>query len=243
MLLGWVMITSLNSCCLGGCPNIGQLMGQSFTGVIRSSEIWRHFKLIKQVGTLWHRWCRVCDRSSTVSDVASNNNRLTYCDGSQRSFCRPQDKARHSCGSVRSCCVAGNVIVPVSCSNGQRTFWRSQDMARHKCFRIGRSWQLIDSVCLMVEGHPLLVVLYPGRVCVCAHVCVCVCMRVCVCACVCAHVSVCARMCVCVCLCECVHVHACMWGCVLPLPLTFKLTFFVPPPLRFLDEGLDSNGG
>jgi len=74
-----------------------------------------------------------------VSDVAPNNNRLTYCDGCQRNFSRPQDKIRHSYGSVRSRCAAGNMIIPVSCSDCQQTFRRLQDMARHKCFRTGRS--------------------------------------------------------------------------------------------------------
>ena len=79
-----------------------------------------------------------CDRSSTVSDVAPNSNRLTYCDGCQRSFSRLQDEARRSCGSVRSRCAAGKVIVLESCSNCQRTFRRPQDMSKHKCFRTGR---------------------------------------------------------------------------------------------------------
>ena len=64
------------------------------------------------------------------------------------------------------------------------TFRRPQDMARHKCFRTGRSWQLIDSVCLVAEGYHLLVVLYPGPgmckymwVYICLFVCLYSCLR------------------------------------------------------------------
>jgi len=44
---------------------------------------------------------------------------------------------------------------------------------------------IIDSVCLMAEGHHLLVVLYPGPgVCVYMHAFMCVFVYVCVCVCV-----------------------------------------------------------
>ena len=76
-------------------------------------------------------WHRVCKGGSSVSSTARDGR--FYCDGCQRSFSRSQDKARHSCDSVRSRCEAGTVRAPVACSHCWWTFRRPQDMARHKC--------------------------------------------------------------------------------------------------------------
>ena len=78
-------------------------------------------------------WRKACDSSLSVSSAAPDIR--VYCEGCQRSFSRPQDKARHSCSSVRSRRTAGSVNGPVSCLQCQRTFRRPQDKARHKCNR------------------------------------------------------------------------------------------------------------
>ena len=69
---------------------------------------------------------------SPVSSTAQDGR--FHCDGCQCSFSRSQDKARHSCDSVRSRRAAGTVSAPVACSHCWRTFRRPQDIARHKCY-------------------------------------------------------------------------------------------------------------
>ena len=76
-------------------------------------------------------WHRVCKGGSSVSSAARDDR--FHCDDCQRSFSRSQDKAGHSCDSVRSHCATGTVSAPVACSHCQRTFRMPQDKARHKC--------------------------------------------------------------------------------------------------------------
>ena len=57
-------------------------------------------------------WHRVCEGGSSVNSTAQDSR--FYCDGCQHSFSSSQDKARHCCNSVRSCCVASNVSASVA---------------------------------------------------------------------------------------------------------------------------------
>ena len=75
--------------------------------------------VLAQDGQEWHR---ICKGGSSVSSTTRDGR--FYCDGCQHSSSRSQDKARHSCDSVRSRHAAGTVSALVACSHCWRTFRR-----------------------------------------------------------------------------------------------------------------------